>query len=63
MLAEAAARQMISHDPSYAGGYLALALADKHKGNAPGAAQEFATAQRLWSKADTPLRPPEVQNP
>jgi len=62
-LAEAAARQMIRHDPSYAGGYLALALADKHKGNAPGAAQEFATAQRLWSKADTPLPPPEVQNP
>jgi len=54
---------MISHDPSYAGGYLAVALADKHKGNAPGAAQEFATAQRLWSKADTPLRPPELQNP
>jgi hypothetical protein len=43
---------MISHDPSYAGGYLAVALADKHKGNAPAAAQEFATAQRLWSKAD-----------
>ena len=63
MLAEAAARQMISHDPSYAGGYLALALVDTHKGNAPGAAREFATAQRLWSKADTPLRPPEVQNP
>jgi len=62
-LAEAAARQMIRHDPSYAGGYLALALTDTHKGNAPGAAQEFATAQRLWSKADTPLRPPEVLNP
>ena len=62
-LAEAAARQMIRHDPSYAGGYLALALADKHKGNAPGAAQEFATAQRLWSKADNPLPPPGVQNP
>jgi tetratricopeptide (TPR) repeat protein len=62
-LAEAAARQLINHDPSYAGGPLALALVDMHQGNASSAKQEFRTAQKLWSKADTPLELSEAENP
>lgn len=55
MLAESAARAMISHDPSYAGGFAALAAVDEHAGNTAIAKQEFASAQKLWSKADSPL--------
>lgn len=54
-LAESAARATISHDPSYGGGYAALALVDEHAGNVTTAKQERATAERLWSKADSPL--------
>ena len=62
-LAESAAQEMIAHDPSYAGGYFALGLVAEHQGNAPTAKQEFATAQRLWSKADANLQPAQVQKP
>lgn len=62
-LAESAAQELISHDSSYAGGHLALALVDVHQGNASGAKQEFASAQRLWSKADTPMQFSEGQKP
>jgi tetratricopeptide (TPR) repeat protein len=62
-LAESAAREMTAHDPSYAGGYLALGLVAEHQGNAPTAKQEFATAQRLWSKADASLQPSQTQKP
>jgi tetratricopeptide (TPR) repeat protein len=62
-LAESAAREMTGHDPSYAGGYFALGLVAEHEGNAPTAKQEFATAQRLWSKADSSLQPSQTQKP
>lgn len=62
-LAESAAQEMIAHDPSYAGGYFALGLVAEHQGNTPTAKQEFATAQRLWSKADSNLQPLQTQKP
>ena len=62
-LAESAAQEMIGHDPSYAGGYFALGLVAEHQGNTPTAKQEFATAQRLWSKADSNLQPSQTQKP
>ncbi len=54
-LAEFTAREMIQLEPSYAGGYYALALVAEHRGDAAMARQEFATAEKLWSKADPDL--------
>jgi tetratricopeptide (TPR) repeat protein len=62
-LAEQATQKMIQHDPSYAGGYFALGLVAEHQGDAPTAKQDFATAEKLWSKADAELRLPQAQNP
>ncbi len=62
-LAEHTAQKMIQHDPSYAGGYFAHALAAKHRGDALTAQREFATAEKLWSKADADLHPPQAQMP
>ncbi|HXJ07296.1 MAG TPA: tetratricopeptide repeat protein [Candidatus Acidoferrum sp.] len=62
-LAESAAREIIGHDPTYAGGYFALGLVAEHKGNTPTAKKEFAMAQKLWSKADANLQPSHVQKP
>jgi tetratricopeptide (TPR) repeat protein len=50
-LAESTARRMIDHDASYAGGYHALGLVFEHKGD-PAYRQQFAIADKLWSKAD-----------
>lgn len=55
-LAESSARRMIQHDPSYAGGYYALALVAAHRGKSADAQQEFATAQKLWANADPEQR-------
>jgi len=60
-LAEHTARKMIQHDPSYAGGYFALGLVAEHQGDVPTAKQEFATAEKLWSKADADLQSPQAQ--
>jgi tetratricopeptide (TPR) repeat protein len=54
-LAEFTAQQMIQQDPSYAGGYFALGMAAEHAGDAGRAKQQFATAEKLWSKADKDL--------
>lgn len=62
-LAESTAQKMIEHDPSYAGGYLALGLVAKQRGNAATANQEFAKAEKLWSKADADLQLPQTQKP
>jgi len=51
-LAESSARRMVRHDPSYAGGYYALGLVADHRGNSAESRQEFATAEKLWAKAD-----------
>ena len=62
-LAESSAQKLVEHDPSYAGGYFALGLVAEHKGNASGAKEQFAAAEKLWSKADTGLQPAQVQKP
>jgi tetratricopeptide (TPR) repeat protein len=49
------ARQMIDHDPAYAGGHYALALAAEREGDRPAAAAEFALAEKYWSRADRDL--------
>jgi tetratricopeptide (TPR) repeat protein len=54
-LAESSARRMVRHDPSYAGGYYALGLVADHRGNSAESRQEFATAEKLWAKADPEL--------
>ena len=54
-LAEFTAQQMIQHDPSYAAGYFALGLAIEHAGDGTKARQQFAMAEKLWSKADKDL--------
>jgi tetratricopeptide (TPR) repeat protein len=62
-LAGSTARKMIEHDPSYAGGYFALALVAENQGDGPTARQELATAEKLWSKADADVRPSQAQKP
>jgi len=62
-LAEYTAQKMIQHDPSYAGGYFALGLVSEHQGDATTAKQEFAAAEKLWSKADAELQSPQVRRP
>jgi tetratricopeptide (TPR) repeat protein len=46
------ARQMLEHDPSYAGTHYALALVAEHAGDRATAAKEFATAAKYWDRAD-----------
>jgi tetratricopeptide (TPR) repeat protein len=50
-----AARQMLEHDPNYAGGHYALALVAEHGGESRTAKAEAAAAARLWSAADADL--------
>jgi protein-disulfide isomerase len=46
---------MIQLEPTYAGGYYARGLVSEHRGDAARGLQEFATAEKLWSKADPDL--------
>jgi len=62
-LAESTARRMIQHDPSYAGGYYDLGLVAEHRGDSVNAQQEFATAEKLWSKADPGVQRSRSHNP
>jgi tetratricopeptide (TPR) repeat protein len=62
-LVKSTALEMIQHDSSYAGGYFVLGMVAEHEGDAPTARQEFATAARLWSKADADLQPKRTQEP
>ena len=50
-----AAMQMVEHDPNYAGGHYATALAARQRGDVVTAQREFATALQLWSGADPTL--------
>jgi protein-disulfide isomerase len=59
-LAEFTAREMIQQEPSYAGGYYALALVSEHQGDSVAASQQFAAAEKLWSDADRDL--PELRS-
>jgi tetratricopeptide (TPR) repeat protein/predicted enzyme related to lactoylglutathione lyase len=54
-LADRVAHQMLEHDPAYAGTHYALALAAAHAGADRAAADEFALAERHWSRADPDL--------
>ena len=54
-LAEHTAKQMLDHDPAYAGSHLALALVLRQKGDPAGAARELEAARRFWRDADTGL--------
>ena len=54
-LAEFTARQIIEHDPSYAGGYYALGLADEHRGEQADAHKQFVEAENRWTKADAEM--------
>ena len=58
-LAGWAARQMVEHDPNYAGSHYALALVAQHAGDEKTAHAESALAAKYWSKADPDL--PELQ--
>jgi tetratricopeptide (TPR) repeat protein len=62
-LANYAARKMVQHDPSYAGGHFAQGLVAEHLGDAPTARLEFAAAEKLWSKADADVQRSQVQKP
>jgi tetratricopeptide (TPR) repeat protein len=55
IFAEWIGRQMVEHDPNYAGGHYALALTADHRDDVSNAQAEFATAARLWSRADPSL--------
>jgi tetratricopeptide (TPR) repeat protein len=54
-LAGFTARNLMEHNPGYAGGYYAMALVARHTHDAPAEAQLLASAQKLWSKADPDL--------
>ena len=58
-LSETIARAMIQHDATYAGGYFALGLAAEHAGHSAQAREQFANAEKFWSKADKDL--PELR--
>jgi tetratricopeptide (TPR) repeat protein len=54
-LAGRIARQMIEHDPAYAGSHYALGLVAEHDGDLAATKAEFAQALKLWAKADADL--------
>lgn len=58
-LSESIAKAMIQHDATYAGGYFALGLAAEHAGHSAQAREQFAAAEKYWSKADKDL--PELR--
>ncbi len=54
-LAEYTARQMLEHDPNYAGTHYALALIAEHGRDSVTALKEFALAEKYWQQADADL--------
>ena len=55
-LAGWAARQMVEHDPNYAGSHLAMALVAEHGGDAHSARAERALVEKYWKNADPDLK-------
>ncbi len=55
-LADWTARQMVEHDPNYAGSHQALALVADHRGDAATARAERAQAAKYWKNADPDLK-------
>lgn len=54
-LAEAAAKQMLFVDPSYAGGHYFAAVVAEHKSDPATSRKELTTAEKLWGQADPEL--------
>jgi tetratricopeptide (TPR) repeat protein len=54
-LAGRMARQLLEHDPAYAGGHYALGLVAEHDGETATAKSEFSEALKLWTGADADL--------
>jgi tetratricopeptide (TPR) repeat protein len=54
-LAGRMARQMVEHDPAYAGGHYALGLAAESTGDLAAAKTAFGLALKHWAKADADL--------
>ena len=54
-LAGLLARQMLEHDPAYAGSHLAQALVAEHGNDAESAGRAFTKAADYWSEADEGL--------
>ena len=55
-LAAWAARQMLEHDPNYAGSHDALALVAEHGGDAQTARAERALVAKYWKNADPDVK-------
>jgi tetratricopeptide (TPR) repeat protein len=55
-LAGWAGRQMLEHDPNYAGSHHALALAAEHAGDANTARSERALVEKYWKNADPDVK-------
>ena len=49
------ARQMVEHDPNYAGGQYVLGLVLEHDGNPQGARAAYRAALEKWPHADASL--------
>ena len=49
------AREMLAHDPSYAGSHYALALVAEHDSDLPTAKSEFGLTLKYWTAADPDL--------
>jgi tetratricopeptide (TPR) repeat protein len=54
-LADYTARQMLDHDPAYAGTHYALALVAEHKRDKTAARKAYAAAEKYWRNADADL--------
>ena len=54
-LAGFTAKNMIEHNPNYAGGYYAMALVAAHSKDKAAESKLLASAQKLWAKADPDL--------
>lgn len=54
-LAASMAKQMMDHDPRYAGSHLAAGLVAEHASDLPAARAAFAQAAKLWAGADPDL--------
>ena len=59
-LAEYTARQMLDHDPAYAGTHYALALVAEHKRDRAAARKAYAAAEKYWRNADADM--PELSH-
>jgi len=54
-LAEYTAKQMLEHDPAYAGTHYALGLVAEQKKDSGSAVEQFALAEKYWAQADADL--------